>query len=229
MAHFTLSYDYITGFQDHIRIDLLNPYDLRRQRLSPSRTDHNSSDPIELKKIIEHNASLRVDFGWSFESDKHLISIMNDCMQDIIPKYNVNVGRIVSDMRCSWIGFEPHNMYDKEEYKDFSVYSLIVYNNEIIDFQSEVIHAVVNHTIFRQQAFLRDEWYRFETLKAVRKDRELLNESYQYYMKAIHDTCGLMSIPRDLLENNIGAHFLYHPDLFFELLEFSILKGEVYE
>lgn len=231
MNYFTLSSDqYTTGFQEHASINLLKPLEpqLDRRRLFHRARDKNDGKPLELKKIIEHNASLRVDFGWSFESDEHILIVVGDALKEAAPKYPDKICRIVSDMRCSWVGFEPHNMYDKDVYKDLSVYSLIIYNNEIIDFQTEIIKLITNHPLYRQHALLRDEWYRFEEFKIIRKDRDLLSEKYHYYMKALKDISGLVSIPRDILESNIGTHFLYHPDLFFELLEFSILKGDVY-
>jgi len=32
-----------------------------------------------------------------------------------------------------------------------------------------------------------------------------------------------------LIEEYIGCHYLYHPDLFFELVDFYKLKGSVYD
>jgi hypothetical protein len=231
VKNFTLSTDqYTTGFQEHARIDLHRPIEdqLNRRRLYHRRgTEEGKAENI--KQIIEHNASLRVDFGWSFESETHYKMIMDDCLKVVLPKYNINVGRLVSDLRCSWLGFEPHNMYDKDEYRDFSVYSLIIYNNEIIDFQIDIVKAMCHHEIYRQHALIRDEWYRFGVFKAARKDRAALAEWYQFYMNSIHSVTELKAIPRSIVEENIGTHFLHHPDLFFEMLEFSILKGEVYE
>lgn len=230
--HFTLHIDtYTTGFQVHSTINLLKPIEeqLQRRRLNigPHVVQYGYEE--NLKKTIEHNASLRIDFGWAFESMSHFTAIMNECIEKVIPKYNVNVGRMVSDMRCSWLGFEPHNMYDKDVYKHFRPIELVIYNNEIIDFQTEIVKTVSTHPIYIQHALIRDTWYRFETFKAIRKDRVLLEEKYHSYMKSIREISGVTSIPRDILEDEIGTHFLYHPDLFFELLEFSILKGDVYE
>jgi hypothetical protein len=229
VKYFNLSIDmYTTGFQEHAKIDLFKPIEpqLRRQRLNPSFMTLTSE---EIKQIIEYNASLRFDFGWSFEHSGHLETIMAECVKEIASKYAPNIARMVSDMRCSWLGFEPHNMYDKDAYKDLNVYGLVYLNNELIDFQVEVVKIVSNHPIYRQHAFVRDDWYRFESFKAVRKDRELLEEKFHYYMTSIKEISCILSLPRDILESCIGMHFLYHPDLFFELLEFSILKGDVYE
>jgi hypothetical protein len=229
VKYFNLSMDmYTTGFQEHATIDLFKPIEpqLRRQRLNPNLMALNAE---EIRQIIEYNASLRFDFGWSFESSTDLEAIMRECVAEITPKYSRNIARMVSDMRCSWLGFEPHNMYDKDSYRDLNLYGLVHLNNELIDFQVEVVKIVSNHPIYRQHAFLRDDWYRFESFKAVRKDRDLLADRFHYYMNAVRDISGIVSLPRDILENSIGMHFLYHPELYFELLEFSILKGDVYE
>jgi len=229
---FTLYIDtYTTGFQEHVNLSLLKPIEpqLKRQRLHFNIHDLRTGYFNEFKKIIEHNASLRLDFGWSFESSIHLTEVMDYCVKNVIPKYNVSIGRMVSDLRCSWLGFEPHNMYDKEVYKNFSPRELVIYNNEIIDFQIEIAKTISSHPIYIQHAFMKDDWYRFETFKVIRKDRELLEEKFHYHMNAIRQILGPVALPRDILEKDIGMHFLYHPDLFFELLEFSILKGDIYE
>lgn len=229
VKRFTITFDpCITGYHEYVRINPLKPAadQLRRRKLFFRKNPHDGNAD-ELRKIIESNASLRVDFGWSFESDVHYQIIMDECIEKIAPNFNENVGSMMSDMTCGWIGFVPHNSYDKELYKDMSVYSLILYNNEIIEFQTQVVDFIINHHIFRQTAIIRDEWYRFSYFKSARKDRDALARAYHEYMNAIHDICLLSTIPRDILEGHIGCHYLYEPDLFFELLEFSILKGEI--
>ena len=71
--------------------------------------------------------------------------------------------------------------------------------------------------------------YRHEYFKQFRKDPDALADAYQYYMGAVTDACMLTAISRDLLEMEIGCHFLHNPELFFQLLEISILQGTVYE
>lgn len=219
----------ITGFQENVSLKLSQPVEaqLRRRRLFPRRS-RDEGDSNAIKQIIEKNASLRVNFGWSFESSHHYQEMMSECIRDVIPLFSENTGLMTTDGTCSWIGFVPHNSYDKEVYKDMSVYSLILYNNEIIDFQIKVIEYISNHKVFRQHAIMRDNYYRFDYFKDLRKNRAALAEAYQYYMDAIHEICLLDSLPRDMIEEQIGCHFNYQPDLFFELLEFSILKGEIY-
>lgn len=219
----------ITGFQENVKLNLLKPVEgqLHRRRLFP-RSGRDKGDPVALKKIIEENASLRVNFGWAFESTHHYQQVMDDCVCNVIPLFNENAGLMTADGTCSWIGFVPHNSYDREVYKNMSVYSLILFNNDIIEFQTKVIEYISNHKIFRQHAMMRDDQYRFAYFKDLRKNKEALAEAYHYYMAAVHEVCLIDSLPRDLIEEQIGCHFNYQPDLFFELLEFSILKGEIY-
>lgn len=219
------------GFQEYARINLLTPISetsLRRRRLYP-RNSRNNGNPEELRKIINHNSSLRVDFGWSFESEYCYKTIMNECLNEVIPQYNEHAGIMMTDLSCSWLGFVPHNSYDRELYNDFNPYELILFNNEIIQFQMAVIKFISNHLIFRQHAIMRDHHLRFNFFKSFRKDRDGLVDSYHFYMKAVRDISLLSTISRDIVEEQIGCHFLYNTDLFFELLEFSILKGEIHE
>ncbi len=219
----------IIGFQEHVKLNLQKPVadQLRRRKLF-HRGGTAAGNPTEIKKIIEHNASLRVDFGWSFESSYHYQIIMNGVVDKIVPCYSEHAGLMTTDGTCSWLGFVPHNAYDREVYNDLNIHSLIEFNNDIIDFQTKVVEFVCDHQIFKQHAIMRADYYRFSYFKNIRKDRDLLAEAYRYYMNAIHEVCLINAIPREILEEQIGCHFLYHPDLFFELLEFSILKGEIY-
>jgi hypothetical protein len=217
------------GFNEVVRLNLRNPVadQLRRRKLF-ARRSREEGDPNALKKIIENNASLRVDFGWAFESEHFYKQVINDCIREVLPKYMDQAGLMTADGTCSWIGFVPHNAYDREVYKDMPVYSLIQFNNELIGFQIEVVEFISNHHLFRQHAFMRDDQYRFSKFKSIRKDRLAMTEAYHYYMTALHEVSLIPAISRDIIEEQIGCHFLYQPDLFFELLEFSILKGEIY-
>jgi hypothetical protein len=154
---------------------------------------------------------------------------MKECLEEVMPNFNVCVPELISDLRCSWIGFAPYNSFEKEEFDDMSVYALISFNNDLIDFQIKVIKFIINHPIYKQHAILRNEQYRFELFKVARKDNALLEEMYGYYLNAINSICGLTSVPRDIVEQEIGCHYLGNPKLFFELLDFSILQGKVYE
>ena len=219
----------IVSFQENVRINLRKPIvdQLQRRRLF-HRDGREKGNPVELKKIIERNSSLRVNFGWAFESSYHYQIIMNGVAEEVTPLFNEHAGLMTTDGTCSWLGFVPHNVYDREVYEDLSVYSLILFNNDIIDFQTKVVEYVCNHKIFKQHAITRDDQYRFSSFKELRRDRDALEDAYHYYMDAVHEISLINAISRDMLEEQIGCHFLYHPDLFFELLEFSILKGEIY-
>lgn len=110
-----------------------------------------------------------------------------------------------------------------------TIVELIAFNNELINFQIDVVKFITQHKIFRQHSLLRDAMYKYNYFKKCRKDPDALADAYHYYIEAIHDGCMLTAISRDLLEMEIGCHFLHHPDLFFQLLDFSILQGSVYE
>jgi hypothetical protein len=218
------------GFQEHVTLNILKPiYEQLGRRTLAHRLGENKGKPDELKKIIEKNSSLYVSFGWSFESSHFYKIIMDDCIREVIPNFNEHTGQMISDMRCSWLGFVPHNAFEKASYENLNTYQLILFNNELVNFQHDVIRFITQHTLYKQHALLRDDRYRFAVFKSVRKDREALADVYYNYMKAVREVGLINALPRELLEEHIGSHFLYHPDLYFELLEFSLLKGEVYE
>jgi hypothetical protein len=225
---------YKIGFQTHALIvpegSIIDQLD-RRKLFHRRGTD--KGNPNELKKIIQQNASLRVEFGWSFESSTHYEAIMEECIDTIFPKYNIAerrpFGTLITDLRCSWLGFVPFDIFDVEIFDNMSIAELIKFNNELIQFQTDVVEFISQHKIFKQHTLLRNEGFRFNYFKRIRKDPDALTDAYMYYMEAIGDACMLTAISRDVLELEIGCHFLGNPDLFSQLLEISILQGNVYE
>jgi hypothetical protein len=219
-----------SGFQVHVSLNPLKDPDIQLQRrYLHFRANEDKGSPSELRKIIDYNSSLRINFGWSFESSFMYESMMKECLSIIIPKFNVSTGKLISDSTCSWLGFLPFNVFERTAFEHLSVYGLILFNNEMINFQKSVIQSILNHRIYKQHALLRDNRYRFDLFKQSRKDSLELSDKYRQYMDAILEISSMTSVPRDLIEEDIGVHFLYDPNLFFELLSFSILKGEVYE
>jgi hypothetical protein len=217
------------GFHEHIS---LNPtagaaLQMNRRRLL-HRSGYDKGNVSEIKKIIEQNASLRIGFCWSFETMSHLKEIIIEGLEQIAPKYNEHTGNLITDMRCDWIGFVPFNIFDKAILDDMSIYSLIIFNNELVDFQVELIDFILKHPCYRHHAFLHDRDYRYGMLKAIRHDPVALAEAYIYYMDAVVAVNGLRSIPTLFPEETIGCHYLHHPEVFFELTEFYILKGMLY-
>lgn len=201
---------------------------LHRRRLH-SRTGSCEGDPFQLRKIIEWNSSLRVGFGWSFESASAFDSIMREFESTVTPSLDMDLVEMISDSRCDWIGFVPFNIFDQAYYEDFGVAQLINFNNKLIDYQISAVTFLTEHPVYKYHTMVRDAAYRFEYFRDKRKDPIALGEAFQYYIDAVQGTSGLYSIDRSILEEMIGCHYLYHPDVFFELLEFHKLKGTVYE
>lgn len=218
------------GFHGHATIDLQKPIppQLNRRRLY-LRSGSEPGDDRHIKKIIEQNASLRVSFGWSFESTIMFEQVIAECIQEVIPKFNESTGSMCSDNRCDWIGFLPFNAFERDVYEELSLYSLVLFNNELIDFQIAVIEFITGHRIYKQHAIVRDHRYRFDTFRNIRLNPVALSELFSYYIQAVKDTSLVLHIPRDILEEQIGCHFLHYPDVFFEMLNFYKLKGEICE
>ncbi len=216
------------GFHGHVSLNPLKPItDQLNRKALYHRRSADKGDPIKLQKIIEENSSLRIDFGWSFESPVMFETIMAECIEKIAPKYNIGVSNLVSDGRCSWLGFLPANIFERMVYENLSTYGLVIFNNEVVSFQEEVVEYIINHKIYKQHSLTRNDRYRFEYLKSIRQDKNALEDVYWQYINAIKDTIQIKCIPRDIIEEDLGCHFLHHPDLFFELIAFTKLKGEI--
>lgn len=219
-----------TGFFEHVTLDLSNPIeDQLRRRYLYVRRGSDLGSPRELIKIIEQNSSLRISFGWSFESAEAYKLMMNECLEKLILNYSVSSVHMTSDSRCNWLGFLPYDCFEKELLSEFSIYSLIEFNNELVRFQTDVVKFISTHKSFLQHSIIRNNEYRFKYYKDRRKDPVALSEAFQFYIESVKDTTGINSVPRSFVEEFIGCHFLHHPDTFFELVEFFMLKGNIYD
>lgn len=232
IERFTLTRDTCTiGFQNYVKLDLLKPIEeqLKLRELIIRKHVQTPGDVHSIRSFVEKNSSLKIEFGFSFETDDMLEGVLNECLLEVAPKYNVAVGCIISDMRCDWFGFMPLNIFEQAAIEDLNLSELILYNNELIKFQQDVVTFVANHKLFRQHSVVRNDRYRFGYFKAFRHDEEALVDAFWFYMEAMKETSLVTAIPRDILEEHLGCHFLWHPDKFFELLEFIKLKGDLYE
>lgn len=238
MERFTVLYDtYTTGFHEVVTLRIDKPIEeqLQRKKLHvrsndrlPSSTGRLDSDRRVMKQIISNNASLRIEFGWSFESLWQFERMMKECLQEVAPRYNDSTGNIISDSQCSWIGFVPFNVFERAVYEDLSTYSLILFNNEMIEFQTDVVKFISKHKSFVEHSFLRNHSYRFDFYKTIRHNPAALEDAFHYFIDSIRETSGLETVPLGYLEEAIGCHYLHHPDVFFELLDFYTLKGNIY-
>lgn len=218
------------GFNTHVLLDATKPAEdqLHRKKLI-MRSGAERGDPSAIKNIIQNNSSLRLGFGWSFESERQLSDMMNECLYELCDQFNSSMPRLVSDMRGDWVGFLPYNSFEQYEIEQLSTYGMIIFNNELVNFQIDVARFILQHKSYQQHTFLRNKKYRYEYLKSIRKSPEDLDDAFHYYMSAIKDTTGLEKVPRSYVEETIGVHFLYYPELFFELIDFYTLKGSIYE
>jgi len=218
------------GFAENVTLNLFQPIEgqLNRRRLL-HRRGPDKGGVNEILKIIEKNSSLRISFGWSFESTEIYEDLMNECTEQVAIKYNIHAGNMMSDTRCDWLGFVPFNVFDAEKYADMSVTSLIIFNNELIDFQTEVVKFISTHKHFLDHSLVRNDEYRFRYFKSIRKDPVALVDAFHYYLDAIKDTTGVNTLSKSLIEEFIGCHYLHHPETFFELVNFYTLKGSIHD
>jgi hypothetical protein len=220
-----------TGFQVHVNLtpftDVTTQLSRRKLRF---RTGHDYGATVsQIKSIIDQNSSLRIAFGWSFESTDSMKEMMQECIDNLSGRFASLNATIVSDLRGDWVGFAPYNAFEKEIYDKLSVYGLIIFNNELCDFQIAVVEFITRHPTYLNHLILRDIDYRFDYFKSRRKDPIALTDAFHEVMEAFDCTLSLPYYPRRIVEEMIGCHYLHHPDTFFELLEFYKLKGKIYE
>lgn len=229
MSLFTITTDTNTfGFGRHIYLDIANPIDfqLGRHRLSIADIPLSSN---ELKRVIDKNSSLRIYFGWSFEAAYQYEEMMNECLTTLAPKYSIDIIKMTTDMRCDWLGFMPFNVFERTVYEDLSHHGLIIFNNDLIDFQIAVVEFISKNKWFLQHSITRNKEYRFNEFKLARNNPDKLYELFHYIITSLQNISKLEGVSRQYIEELIGCHYLYHPDIFFELLEFYKLKGQIYE
>lgn len=228
MTSFEITNDTCTiGFQTHANLDPYLP--IQFQIGGTVLTGYENLDVSQIATIIQKNSSLHVSFGWSFESGVVFDQMMKECIDQMNLKYELYMGKMTTDLRCSWIGFIPFNTFEKDMYSQLSKDELTEFNNELVAFQTDVITFISKHPIFLQHSLLRNNEYRFQYYKLIRRQPLALSEAFQYYIDAVRETTGLDVLPRYMIEEQIGCHYLYHPDIFFEMLEFHKLKGVIYE
>lgn len=220
---------YNKGFREVVTLRANKPIDEQLGRhFLPVSPIPSSDDNYPIKEIIAKNASLRVDFGWSFESMQQFQSMMAECVSYVAPKYNPSAGNIISDAQCSWIGFSPFNVFERSVYEDLSTYGLIIFNNELVSFQTDIVTYISQHKSYRAHSLLRDDYYRFDYYSAMRHNPAALEDGFHFFMESVKDTIGLPWVSVKYLEESIGCHYLHYPEVFFELQSFYTLKGAIY-
>lgn len=226
-----LEESYKVGFQNYVRLNILEPIEsqLELRELVIRKHIETKGDVKAIRSFVEKNSSLKIDFGFSFTTFAAYKQMMRECIAEVAPKYNVATGTLIGDADCNWFGFQPLNIFEQAAIEDLDIDSLILYNNELIRFQVDVVTFVANHPFYKQHSLALNDTYRFKYFKALRRDEGIICSAFWEYMDAFVTVRGVSGIHRDRLEKEIGCHFLYYPDKFFEMMEFLKLKGELYE
>lgn len=219
-----------TGFQIHVTLNPLKDVgsQIERRKLVTRLTPDQGSTSA-LKSIIDKNSSLRISFGWSFESTDVMKKMMDECLLPLEESYGHLCSNLVTDLRGDWFAFMPYNTFEKSIYENLDSHGLITFNNRLCDFQLDVIESIRDHRIYRQHLILKDTNYRYDIFRNVRKNPTGLVELFHNVIESLEGTLGITKYPRQIIEEMVGCHFLYYPDIFFELLEFYMLKGMIYE
>lgn len=219
-----------TGFQTHVNLNPLAEVEPQLER----RALYRRSSPEQglssaLKGFIDKNSSLRVGFGWSFESTHVMKAMIDECLQKLEPTYGNLQCNLVTDMRGDWFAFMPYNTFEKAIFENLDNYGLIAFNNHLCNFQVEMVKSIRAHKTYQQHLILKDTNYRYDLFRNARKNPAALTELFHNVIDSLEGTLGIITYPRQIIEEMVGCHFLYHPDTFFELLEFYTLKGMIYE
>jgi hypothetical protein len=218
------------NFLKCINLDIIEPVEqqLNRRRLV-SRVGRERGNVQDLRDVIDDTSSLKVSFGWKFKSQTQFEIMMQECIDEITPNYNMLAGSLVSDPELNWLGFMPFDVFDKMVYEDLGIYGLILFNNELVNYQIDVITFISRHKFYIQHSLLQNPDYRFKYFKLIRNDQVALLEAFHYYIDSVINVDDTMLITRRYIEETIGYHYLNYPEIFFELLEFYKLKGVIHE
>lgn len=219
-----------SGFQIHVTLNPLadiGPQIERRKLFTRLAPDQGA--PSALKNVIDKNSSLRIAFGWSFESTDAMKAMMDECLESLNDEYGNLCCNLVTDLRGDWFAFMPYNTFEKVIYENLDSHRLITFNNRLCDFQADMIETIRSHKCYRQHLILKDTNYRYDIFRNARKNPADLIELFHNVIESLEGTLGVNKYPRQIIEEMVGCHFLYHPDTFFELLEFYTLKGMIYE
>jgi hypothetical protein len=217
------------GFSEQVTVNMYEPVEnwLRRAELSVESIHIDTTSRLAFKKTILWNSSLRVDFGWSFDSNRSIHYMMEDVINSVQASSMYIRCNIVTDTQLNWIGFLPYNIFETVDFDSLSNYGLIVFNNNLIKIQTDIISKVISHKRFLEHAILRDSSYRYNFFRSIRHDENILSDAFHSYMDAFAAAGIVSHIPIEMIEQDIGSHFLRHPDLFFELMNFYTLKGMI--
>jgi hypothetical protein len=99
----------------------------------------------------------------------------------------------------------------------------------VIDFQTDVVKFVTQHACYRAHELCRNDQYRYRVFKQIRNQSGPLEDLTRQFLDALKYTSGMERFPRELIEQSVGVHFLQHPSLFFELMDFYSLQGTIYD
>lgn len=232
--YFRVETDYRVGFQEHVslaRVQTVDEAVLRRRRLFYRHHTETTEQLQYIRRVLQSNSSLRIGFGWSFESTAFMINLFDECYADLIPRFErqITIPRTVSDFRADWFGFETFNLFDQTALEGLDAYQMIVFNNSLIDFQIDMVRFVVQHPHYRAHQLCRDDSFRYARFKQARQNPDSLEDLTKEYLDSLKITTGMLSFPREIIEQSIGMHFLNHSSLFFELMDFYSLQGTIYD
>lgn len=168
-----------------------------------------------------------INFQYVFEcTDDELEAIMSDVN---VPKpvHNELILNFYSDKSWDSIYIETFNgtVSDIINYSPAILKSIY---DEMIEYQRNIINQIINHAIFKRNALIFYEPYRHDRFLNIRNNTESLCDLARYYIESMHSTYNVFAT-EEIIEKEIGYHFLKFPDLYFELITFYKLKGMIHE
>ena len=210
----------LASFNRFYKIDILrNVKDTFPQHIVTGDTKQ------ELIENIRKASSLYVEIGWSFESAEDMTDIFTDCQIDCMSKFGSHLGDIVTDNRCSWFGFVPLDPITSNWLTLFTISELNYYYNCMVAYQTAVIEYIQGHQKFFKYALTRDDDFRFAYMKAQRNHTDQLIDTFWLYVNAKIEINKIPYVFRDIVEIQIGCHYMKCGTEFIQQLEILQLKG----
>jgi hypothetical protein len=121
----------------------------------------------------------------------------------------------------------PYNIFERSVYENLSTEDLINFNNNICNFQIDIVQSILDNANYKHHLLIKDKNYRYDFFKLKRKNKEDLIDGFHYLLESLNELYPYDTYPIQFIEELIGSHFLYYPDTFFELIDFYTLKGKI--
>jgi hypothetical protein len=216
-------------------------YDYRQPvglQLHRRRVHHNlylsDEQAPELLEIACNNSSLMIDLGYAAFKEAAVQTELTQIIKEVDHHGIGLTVPVTTNSDCTFLTFHELDMHTMADLNCSRIEDLTLFNNRLIDYQTSLIERVVQQPVFTRNLLVYNSDYRFGVFKAARECPDQLSELFQTYIDCLLEARVPMApltavVPMWMVEQEIGCHFLGKPGLFYELVGFNVLKGNINE